>query len=40
MKDFLKITLAVIVGCLIVGIVKLFVFFGLIDCHCSEIPSL
>ena len=30
MKDFLKITLAVIVGCLILGIVKLFVFFGVI----------
>ena len=30
MKDFLKITLAVIVGCLILGIVKLFVFFGII----------
>ncbi len=31
MKDFLKITLAVIVGCLILGIVKLFVFFGVIE---------
>ena len=30
MKDFFKITLAVIVGCLILGIVKFFIFFGVI----------
>ncbi len=30
MKDFLKITLAVITGCLILGIAKLFIFFGVV----------
>lgn len=30
MKDFFKITLAVIVGCLILGIVKFFIFFGVV----------
>ena len=30
MKDFLKMTLAVVIGCLIIGIVKIFIMFGFV----------